>query len=123
MLVDDDCDSLAQLSDLLQSLGHSSDQFVISYEALASYKVTNYDAVITDLVMPYMDGIEMLKKIRKQRPKAKVVVITALTISTIMAEIINYGAYAILPKPINLERFIETIEAISLHSQEYESIG
>lgn len=113
MLIDDDQENINELSNLLQVLGHSCDQFVNVYEALENYQSNKYDLVITDLVMPHLDGIEVLKIILQKSPEAIIVVSTAFTNSRILTELLNYGAYAVLPKPLHLNQFIDTIEGIS----------
>jgi len=116
MLIDDDQDNMTELANLLQALGHSCDQFASAYEALEHHQANNYDLVITDLIMPHLDGIEVLKIILKKKPESIVLVITAFTNREVLAEIISEGAYSVLSKPLQLNQFIDTIEAISLQS-------
>ena len=116
MLIDDDRDNMAELSNFLQALGHSCNQFANAYKALENYRINHYDLVITDLIMPHLDGIEVLKMILQAKPEAIIVVVTAFTNPKIMAGIIKQGAYTVLAKPLNINRFIDTMETIALQS-------
>ena len=69
---------------------------------LASNKV---DLVVLDVFMPYMDGIETLKKIREQNFSAEVIMVTAANDTSTLEQTMNLGVVDYLIKPFALERF------------------
>ncbi|GAB6181424.1 hypothetical protein JCM14036_27430 [Desulfotomaculum defluvii] len=113
MLIDDDRDCLDGLVSALEPTGHELNVFTVPEEAVKAYLGNSYDVVITDMKMPGMTGIEVLKAIRKLDQNAKVILITGYgDVETAIAAV-NNGAYAFFGKPVVIEELLETIEKIS----------
>ncbi len=68
------------------------------------------DLIITDIKMPYMDGIELAKKIRKKDDKAKILIISAHTEVDYMLEAIELSLVRYIVKPITETKLIEALE-------------
>ena len=73
-------------------------------EAYERLKTTSYDAVILDVNMPKMDGLQLLEKLQKDKIKATVIMVSTLTTrdaqTTILA--MERGAVDFVPKPSNI---------------------
>ncbi len=67
------------------------------------------DAVITDVVMPDADGLELLPKIRKLRPELPVIVMSAQNTLETAVKAAERGAYEYLPKPFDIDELTETV--------------
>lgn len=71
-------------------------------------------AVIMDIVMPRMNGVEALKQILGQWPDTLVILMTGYSISTLISEAQKSGCAHILKKPLNLQKLLELLPQPSL---------
>jgi len=118
LLIDDDADCLDGLVTALEPAGYRCDKFTIPREALVAYQQDQYDVVITDMKMPGLNGIQVLKKVRSLNPEAKVIINTGYgDVDTAIAAV-NNGAYAFFGKPIDLVDLMETLEKIEREIKE-----
>ncbi|MBI5746234.1 MAG: response regulator [Nitrospirae bacterium] len=74
-----------------------------AFEALDKMRATPFPVVLSDIMMPGIDGIELLKKLRACYPDTAVVMITAVSNVSAAVEALREGAYDYLIKPFNLE--------------------
>ncbi len=105
LLVDDEEVFVEQLK---EALLHAHPRFEIStacdgMEALEKMSLESFDIVITDMRMPRMDGMALLKKINEKHPGTYVVVVTAFGNVSLAVEAMRYGAYDFLEKPFNMD--------------------
>ena len=112
MLIDDDQDCILGLAGVLEPTGHSCEMFTVPEQAVQLYDGQHYDIVITDMKMPGMNGIEVLRLIRERNPAAKVIIITGYGDAEGAMSAVKFGAYAFFCKPINVAELIEMIEKI-----------
>ena len=89
-------------------------------EFLASNKV---DLVVLDVYMPYMDGIEILKKIREQNISVEVIMVTAANDTTTLEQTMNLGVVDYLIKPFALERFQIALEKFAVKAAALNKAG
>lgn len=78
-------------------------------EAIKLYHTVKPDLVLTDIVMPEMDGIKVAEEILRKDPNAKIVGITAYYLSK-EKDLINAGAKEVIEKPFTRRKLLETIE-------------
>ena len=71
------------------------------------------DLVLTDIRMPNMNGIELIKHIYKENPTQKIMVLSAHNESEYLMELVNLGIYRFILKPMDYDNFIEIIYKIS----------
>ncbi len=76
LIVDDDPDVCFVLKKLLERKGHEAVTSLNGLEALKCLERSPFDVVITDLIMPEMDGIELITKMRITYPEQKVIAIS-----------------------------------------------
>jgi DNA-binding NtrC family response regulator len=105
LLVDDEEVFVEQLK---EALLHAHPGFEIStacdgIEALDKMALESFDIVITDMRMPRMDGMALLKKINEKHPGTYVVVVTAFGNVSLAVEAMRYGAIDFLEKPFNMD--------------------
>jgi DNA-binding NtrC family response regulator len=81
-------------------------------EAMAALAVDRFDAIILDIVMPGLNGIEVIDETRKSDPAAKFVIITAYSDSELVDEARNRGVDRIFFKPIDIDGLLGTLEEI-----------
>ena len=77
LLVEDNGFERSTISDFLVGSGMTVDTVANGREALNIISGNHYDLVITDIIMPEMNGIEMLRHLRKKLPNLPVIIITS----------------------------------------------
>ena len=87
------------------------------YRAIDLLKENNFDALLTDVKMPGMNGIELQKKISGMKPGLPVIAISGQSNIPIAIEMIKNGAYDFLEKPVDDEKLISTLLKAIEHSQ------
>ena len=87
-------------------------------EGLEIYKKKKPDIVIADINMPNMDGLTMLRKIKKIDKNQPIIIISAFDDKENLLEAINIGSNGFIPKPINIEFLSEKLNAISENLQD-----
>jgi len=103
LIVDDDQDVLSMLERLLQKLEYNPFVAYNGEEALRIIDTNKVDVVVSDLVMPEMDGMELLKRVKSRRSDIPFVMITGHPTIETAVEAIKKGAYDYLTKPFQVE--------------------
>jgi len=99
-IVDDDGDMRAALGDLLLVEGLACRAFESAEAFLASYAPGAFTAVITDVRMPGMNGLELLAHIKRSDPDLPVIVVTSAMDAQTHKRATDGGAWAFLVKPV-----------------------
>ena len=73
-------------------------------EAYSKYEISKLDAIITDIDMPNMDGIELAKKIRRENKNIPIIILTAYSNEEYLLELINLKINHFILKPINAQK-------------------
>ena len=81
-------------------------------EGLKLYQSRNFDIVITDIFMPEMNGIAVVKKIKELNPHQSVIITSACDESAYLLELINLGIAQFILKPIQTEKIISIIDEV-----------
>src|SRR5438477_13136950 len=112
LIVDDDPTFSEGLSEALTALGHTPQTASSGREGLATLS-EKVDAVLLDLNMPGMDGIEVLRRIRSQESPPAVVVLTAFASAENTIEAMRLGAFGHLTKPIGPDELKALVERLA----------
>lgn len=117
LLVDDDAVILDMLEFELSNFGYKVDAFPNALAAVGSLKWGIYDAIITDIAMPEMDGIDFLRHVRAHDCDVPVILITGGPDLESAVKALEYGAFRYLIKPFGLRELKEVVErAVRLYS-------
>jgi len=104
LVADDDPATLEGLRVLLANWGYEVETASDGWVALQKISAVEPQAVITDVVMPMMNGLELLGALRKVRPGMPVIVLTGQWGLDTLLRATQQGAYAYLPKPVDVGR-------------------
>ncbi|EQB40373.1 hypothetical protein M947_00830 [Sulfurimonas hongkongensis] len=107
------------LKKILSSLFLSVDVAFDGKEALALYenRVKNnetYDLVLSDIVMPNMDGVGLSKAIKKINPTQNVVILSAHKETNYLLEFLNLGIRRFIPKPVDFNSLLDELSLVCL---------
>jgi two-component system cell cycle response regulator len=103
LIVDDDPIILNLLAEFLSNLGYQYRIAGNGLEAMSLLKESSATIVITDLVMPRMDGIELIRKIKRLWPETDIIAITGYSQDFSYTDVIKAGACDFIRKPFNLD--------------------
>jgi DNA-binding NtrC family response regulator len=109
LIVDDDPQLRQLLGDRLQASGYNAIFAVNGREGVEQAQEKNPDAVLLDLEMPEMDGMEALARIREFNPDLPVIILTAHGTLSRAVEAMKRGAYDFLPKPCEPDHLLLVI--------------
>jgi DNA-binding NtrC family response regulator len=111
LLVDDEVGYLEVLSKRLTHRGFSVTTASSGEEAIRELRSSEFDLAVVDLKMEDMDGIEVLKVLKKMDPALGVIILTGHGSERAARDGIAHGAFDYLIKPIGLDPLIERIRA------------
>jgi len=112
LIVDDEPHILDVLLVLLNSQGFTTVTATNGQQALKKLKVAPYSVVITDLKMPIMDGVELIKKIRHLGFTLPIVVSAGHMDETLKPMLEKYNINAFLHKPYGIQAVLDTLHNI-----------
>ena len=112
LLIDDEFACNESIKQILKPAGYECVLFENPCKALEAFKNDHFDLVITDFRMPEMNGIEVLKEIRKLDPNTRVIIMTGFAEIDNAIAAVNNGAYAFFRKPVDVRDFMETVSKI-----------
>ena len=105
------CDTVARS---LYSAGYEVDTCYDGAEALECILAENYDLIVLDLNLPGMDGMDLLKELRKENEETKVLILSARGQIADKVEGLDAGANDYLAKPFHLEELAARIRSLTL---------
>ena len=110
LIVDDDPMILRALTHLLERSPYVVTPCLTPHEAIRHISNGDVRVVVSDVTMPEMSGIELLRMIRQHDPDLPVVLVTGQPDLKTAAEAIEYGAFMYLVKPVKPDTFVRTVE-------------
>ncbi|MEE4358414.1 MAG: response regulator [Desulfococcaceae bacterium] len=110
LLVDDEKDFLDIMTQRMETRGMEVSASASAKEAIEKIKNTSYDAVVLDLQMPEMDGLEALKAIKEIRPEIQIILLTGHGTVEKGVAAIKEGAMDFIEKPADMEKLTEKIK-------------
>ena len=115
LVVEDDPDYRRSLEQILTKSGFATVQAANGREALSTYDPATIDAVVLDLIMPEIEGIETLTKLRRAVPEVKVLAISGggqIGAKNYLELAAKLGAKETLAKPFSAEAFIGALKRV-----------
>ncbi len=124
LVVDDEPNILGITKKILEKHRYNVLSASDGLEALAIFaqQMKSISLVLTDFSMPYMDGVALVRSLKKMRPDLSIVASTGQSEQAGVAEFQSLGVKNFLTKPYNTERLLATIDD-TLHGRESESSG
>jgi len=110
LIVDDDKAFLQILAERMQNRGMEVTTAESAAVALQLLEKESYDAVLLDLMMPEMGGIEALQIMRRKQPEIQVIFLTGHPSVSKGVEAMKLGAMDFIPKPIDMAELTEKIK-------------
>ncbi len=113
LLVDDDARNLFALTKILRSRGYGVEVAPDGAKALELLAQSNFEAVLTDIMMPDMDGYELIRQIRAMgHTDVPIIAITAKAMQGDDVLCMQAGATAYLPKPVDTDKLFEFLRRV-----------
>jgi len=123
ILVVEDDETLRRVTQLqLEKKGYSTAAAADAFQALKILENEYQDLVLSDLNLPGMSGLELLKQIRSKYPETEVVMITAFGTVVTAVEAMKFGAYDYVTKPIHLYELSALVDRVFERVQLIEEI-
>jgi CheY-like chemotaxis protein len=113
LLVDDDDLSRGAVHKMLERGGYSVNSTSQGSDAIARYKTDRADLVITDLIMPETDGLEIIQQLRRIDPKVRILAISGggrVDAEEYLSVARKFGAVEVLPKPFTGQELTQAVE-------------
>ena len=118
LCVDDEEVILGSFRKILVLDGYSVDTVETGQEALGLIQTHHYDFVFTDLKMPAMDGMEVVKSVKHMRPDIDVVVITGYATVETAVECMKFGAMDYVQKPFTEDELLAFVKKALIKRQD-----
>jgi DNA-binding NtrC family response regulator len=115
LAIDDEPAMTEWLKILLEHAGYEVRTALIGTRGEELFKAWGPDAVVTDMVLPDVDGIELVRKLKQLNPESEVIVITGQGNIPRSVEAVKAGAFDFLEKPVDPERLLDKLEKAMKH--------
>jgi CheY-like chemotaxis protein len=125
LVVDDELDVRDAIERVLERSGYLVRKAGDAADALEELRRSSADVVITDVIMPKIDGVEAIRSIRKEFPSVRIIAIsgggnfgitayrpTAITTSAYLAAAERAGAHVVLTKPFESKDLLQAVEQV-----------
>lgn len=113
LLIDDEEDFVATLAERMRSRDMDVSTSTSAIEALEKIDKESFDAIVLDLQMPGMDGLEALKRIKEKNSNLQVILLTGQATVEKSIQAMKLGALDLLEKPADIEMLTEKIKQAS----------
>jgi two-component system cell cycle response regulator CtrA len=117
LLVEDDASTAKSIELMLKSEGYIIDTTDLGEDGLEIGKIYDYDIIILDLMLPDMDGYDVLKALRDAKVETPILILSGLTELDNQIKGLGYGADDYLTKPFDKRELIARLQAIVRRSQ------
>ncbi len=111
LVVDDEVEFLDGLCEFLKAKGYKVSEASDGEEALVAYRLEMPDLVLLDARMPGMDGLEVLRELKRIDPEAAVIMVTAIDDEGYRRRVMAEGAWDYITKPVILKDLEMAVKA------------
>ena len=112
LVVDDSGLARRLIRKILEELGHEVEEVSDGAQALERYVLNHHDAVVLDLLMHGMYGVEVLRNLKELNPELPVIIVTADIQRTTRDQVKEGGAVAMVNKPVTKEQLAEVLAIV-----------
>jgi DNA-binding NtrC family response regulator len=109
LLIDDEDDVLSMMRDVLIEEGYAPETLSDGAEALAQLEARRFDVVVSDIMMPRLNGMRLLEAVKRTHAEVKVILVTGYATRELAAEALEKGASRLLEKPFTTEQFVSAV--------------
>ncbi|MBI5441544.1 MAG: sigma-54-dependent Fis family transcriptional regulator [Deltaproteobacteria bacterium] len=117
LVIDNEEGICRMMEDVLSDAGYAVSAHVRSFEAVDGFEAGRWDLVVTDVKMPGMDGLEVLRRIRAKDPSVPVIMITAFATVEMSIQALRNGAYDMMTKPFEPEELLYRVKNALDHTK------
>jgi DNA-binding NtrC family response regulator len=103
LIIEDDPDGCRSVTEAVEDLGCRVTAAMTAGKGMQAFEGGGFDLVLTDLVLPDFDGMEVLRRVRAQAPAVPVIMMTAYGTVSSAVEALKQGAYDYITKPLDLD--------------------
>lgn len=112
LIVDDNREMVHSLKDIVALRGWISDGAESGEDAVRRFRETTYDAVLMDIRMPGMNGVEAFRIMHRDHPVVPVILMTAYTSHQLVDQASSEGVVDVLSKPVSIGTLFGLLEQI-----------
>lgn len=109
LVADDQPDIRELLSEFLEEEGHQVDEAIDGADAWAQLQVQTYDYVVLDLQMPKLNGLEVLRLMRKLTPRPRAILVTGAKTVYVEQMALGLGAAGCYQKPLSFDSLLRDL--------------
>jgi CheY-like chemotaxis protein len=113
LIVDDEQFVRDLLEKVLKRRGHDVVAAGDADQALVALEQAHFDLLLTDVVMPGMDGFDLLRRVKSAYPEIKVIVLTGYARKQSISDFLLYGADDYLSKPFQVHELVAAVERVT----------
>ncbi len=113
LVVDDEVEACNVLEEFLSSKGHDVHIALDGPTAISTFKDVKPQLVFLDMIMPGMDGLDVLKEMKELDPDVTVIMVTVVTDHEQAKKTLESGAYDYITKPVDLN-YLENVMMVKL---------
>ncbi len=112
LIVDDQPEILSILRRMLEGSGYEVTLVANGQEAIRELREKEYSLVISDILMPALDGLELIIYLRKEKPDVKIIAMSGTANQLYLQSARKLGASEILEKPFTMDKVISTVSEV-----------
>ncbi len=112
LVVDDDGPLASMLKKGFLLKGYRCEEVQSGEAALEVLSRGTFDFMVTDVVMPGMNGFELTEKVRRAYPNMKIIIMTGFSQEDSLAKAVNAGAADFIKKPFTFRELVDKIEVL-----------
>jgi len=114
LLIDDSLFALKRHKKIMENLGCEVEEAISGREGIKKYHEKKPDIVFLDLLMPDINGVEVLKELKAKNLNSKIVIVTSDIQELTKREVLEIGAYKIIGKPLTYENVKVVIDQLAV---------
>jgi CheY-like chemotaxis protein len=115
LIIDDEVEARVTLREILESAGYEVVEASDGLEGIRLYREKPAELIVTDIIMPYKEGLETIRELTAEFPKAKIIAISRggrLEPEPYLKMAERLGANRIFTKPIEREKLLEAVREL-----------